>query len=138
MRGVVCLNEADHRKKGDRNQKLIADLEGAKLDYKDWIIVAAFYAAIHYVMAYLHGHVPGYNDINSAPTILGRRGTDQLKGHRHRLAMVEMHLPRLLRDYNYLYMMAEEARYHQLDMSSVKPNELSTLKDIIVRKFQTL
>ena len=135
--GVISLLETDHRKKGERNEKLIADLEAANLDYKDWTAVAAFYAAIHYLMAYFHHNIRGYDDATSSPFVPDRQGLGRLTHHWHRHALVKKNLPRLLKDYNYLYQMSEQARYHRLDMSHLKTQDVEDMKGG-VRKFRTL
>ena len=137
MRGVA-LKETVHRAKGQRNEKFITDLENASLDYKDWIIVAAFYSAIHYVMSYFHRTVSRYDDESNDPLIPDRSGLGRLKGHLHRKALVERHLKKLLRDYNWLETAAWSARYRELDMSQVPPSKIQEVKTVVSTKFKTL
>jgi|SRR6266511_744622 len=123
--------------KGERNERFIVDLETAKLDYKDWIVVAAFYSTIHYVMCHFHRRIKGYDDTRDEP-FLHRGSQGRFRGHLHRKRLVMLHLPKLLKDYEYLYAMAREARYGSLDMAGVTPQDLADLKKIVATEFRPL
>jgi hypothetical protein len=131
------VDEAAHKLKGERNERFIVELETAKLDYKDWIIVAAFYSAIHYVMYHFHKRIRGYDDTRDEPFL--RRGPQgRFRGHLHRKRLVMLHLPKLLKDYEYLYAMAREARYGSLNMARVTPQDLADMKHVLATKFRLL
>src|SRR2546425_9520388 len=103
---------------------------------KDWVVIVAFYASIHYAMSYFHRNVPGYDDTRDSPEV--RSGTLRLKGHQHRRALVRQHLPRMLKDYNYIETLAHRARYTDVDMSWVSENGLDSIENAVTTKFGSL
>jgi len=48
-------SKADHISKAEHNEKFASTLnsDGSYADYRDWVVTAYFYSAIHYVEAYL-------------------------------------------------------------------------------------
>jgi hypothetical protein len=42
-----------HLKKAHHNESFVQDLDVGKTSYKDWAVVGLFYAALHYLDAYL-------------------------------------------------------------------------------------
>ena len=46
----------EHLKKAHHNEAFIESFEVADTPFLDWIVTAAFYAAVHYIEAYLASH----------------------------------------------------------------------------------
>lgn len=138
MNGVRArVQESLHRKKGERNEQFVSDLDNKGIDYRDWVITGSFYAAIHFLMYYFHRHVPGYNDETNDPPIRDSKGK-RLTHHQHRKVLVKRYLRQLLSEYNYLNTLSREARYLDLDMSHVSAADLAEIKKAVATKFRTL
>ena len=47
------LSSQEHLKKARDNSKFARSLQGSALQHPEWVVVGAFYSALHYINAYL-------------------------------------------------------------------------------------
>jgi hypothetical protein len=97
------ISDQVHFRQGEHNEGLARTLAG-DATFADWAIVAAFYAALHYIDAQLisnlgidpeRGPGPGHN----------------VSVHKHRQDLVRQHYPRAFVPYRNLRLQSEQVRY---------------------------
>ncbi|HEV8574210.1 MAG TPA: hypothetical protein VGR43_05820 [Dehalococcoidia bacterium] len=100
-RALAHLEQAQH------NHGLFQHLR-ADGRYPDWAVTALFYAALHLVEAYL---------------VETSTGFDGTRDHLQRDSQIGLKIPRVYRDYSYLQMRSQWARY-RVDKPKPTPAEL--------------
>jgi len=104
MKGIGMSSYAAHWHQAKRNENLAAQLL-SDLTYKEWVVVTAFYSAVHYVEAALYME-PG----------VGHSDTSMPKGssgsyHDHRQDLVLQHFSGAWKSYSKLRYQSMVARY---------------------------
>ena len=93
--------QGEHLKQAEHNETLYAYLDSMSPTYTDWQVTCLFYAALHYVDAYLD-----------------TQGIPRPKGHPIRNSRVLQHLSGIYDDYYELYERSRDARYDLIGFSA--------------------
>lgn len=114
-------SQSNHWEQGEHNQELAVDLaEQSPLKYKDWAVITAFYASVHYVEAYL--------------SLFGVHCNKNIKEnespHGYRKRMVMNFLPELEVAYRELHNNSNTVRYLINNAESTPKGDIYTEKDI--------
>ena len=99
------LTVQDHLALAERNEQFAEDLSALPQRFPEWEVTALFYAALHYVSAFLttHGHDP--------------------KNHGHRNDLVRR-LTNIGEDYRNLYSLSRDARYRGISYTPQRVDEI--------------
>lgn len=109
-------SRAAHIRQARHNAALAQELIRGGYRYRDWAVVAAFYAAVHYFEARLHDappftHPAAGSPIRHTETSLPVAG--RYSPHRWREMLLDHNCPRaVLEAYRELRVASEKARYH--------------------------
>lgn len=112
-------SRAAHIRQARHNAALARELIDSGYRYRDWAVVAAFYAAVHYFEARLHDEPPFIHPAAIAPirhtetSIPTAAGSGRYSPHRWRETLIAHNCSRATRNaYRELRAASEKARYH--------------------------
>lgn len=119
----------DHNNQWRYNEESILWLQSCNCTYNDWLIVIAFYTALHKMLALLHHKVPKYDKKPET-----RRDT----GHVYLNKMVKKHYKDVYGAYYTLYSKSRKLRYEQNRLNRINNNELKKYLDIWFKTIKPL
>lgn len=119
----------EHRKQWENNESLIQWLQSNKCSYYDWLIIIAFYAALHKMDILIHQKFPGYD-----------KKKESLKetGHIYRNKMINKYYKEISSDYLTLYRQSRKLRYEQRSLNKIKEKTLNYYLDLWFKKIKPL
>ena len=106
----------DHRNQWQYNEKLILWLQSCECSYFDWLIIIAFYTALHKMDELIHQKYPNYDKRNE---------TKKATGHAYRNKMVNRYYKSVHSKYDSLYRISRKLRYEQRKLSKIKVKDLN-------------
>lgn len=97
-------NRSDHEREAQHNEDFYQEIDSAYQDYRDWVIVGRFYTAVHYIDAQLA-------DDGIHPESHRERFQEIQNSYQSELNQ------RLYSNFNTLYDLSKQARYHCIDIN---------------------